>query len=250
MKKLTDIEGTVFTSNRFGDFVVTRYENSKSVSIKFIDTGYETETLLSHVREGKVQDNFSKTCYGVGYIGNTKTSKGGNHKESYSLWKDMLKRCYNLQYQNKRVSYKDCRVSDTFLSYEKFEDWCGKQVGFGKDGFRLDKDILIKGNKVYSPETCCFVPVELNGVLVNKSRARGDYPVGVSLNKSTGKFKARVSYSCHGKHLGVYDTPEEAFFVYKQAKEEYIKSLANKWKDQIDPRVYEALLNYEVEITD
>lgn len=51
-------------------------------------------------------------------------------------------------------------------------------------------------------------------------------------------------------HLGYFDTPEEAFYAYKPVKEAYIKALAEKWKDQIDTRAYEALMNWTIEITD
>lgn len=218
--------------------------------IKFLNTGWETVVSLASVREGCVQDNLARTCYNIGYIGDTKTCIDAKHKFSYVLWKDMLKRCYDKDYQNKRKSYLDCSVSEMFLCYADFEQWCNKQIGFDKKGFRLDKDILVKGNKIYSEDTCCFVPIELNGLLIKQEVCRGEYPIGVSINKSTGRFKARISYGCIGKHLGNYDTIEEAFLAYKIAKEDRIKVLANKWKDKIDPRAYEALMNYQVEITD
>lgn len=250
MGKFIDLTNSIFTSKRFGDIIVTKYVNSTTVHIKFINTGWESVVTLSSARKGCVQDNLAKTCYGVGHIGDTKTSFYANHKPSYSLWKDMLKRCYDSDYQSKRKSYKGCSVSETFLCYSDFEKWCNEQIGFGVYGFRLDKYILFKGNKIYSEDTCCFVPVELNGLLIRQESCRGEYPIGVSINKSTGKFKARIAYSCIGKHLGIYDTPEEAFLAYKQAKEDHIKVLADKWKDKIDPRAYEALMNYQVEITD
>ena len=126
----------------------------------------------------------------------------------------------------------------------------GKQIGFGNEGWHLDKDILVKGNKVYSPETCCFVPVELNSLLVNSRATRGEFPVGVYYDVSRSKFQSYIRMHGKRKHLGRFVTPEEAFYAYKQAKEAYIKEVAELYKDQIDIRVYEALMKYEVDIND
>ena len=119
-------------------------------------------------------------------------------------------------------------------------------------GWHLDKDVLIKGNKTYSPDTCCFVPIEIN-LLLNKNKTiRGDYPIGVSFDKSYNKFIAKLKKSKveKQKFLGRFNILEEAFQAYKTAKEGHIKEVADKWKDQIDSRVYEAMYNYQVEITD
>ena len=133
----------------------------------------------------------------------------------------------------------------------KFSKWCNEQIGFNfKDDkgkpFQLDKDILIKGNKIYSEETCAFVPQEVNLLFVKGEKSRGDYPIGVRFHKVSGMFRAMYN----NKLSEHFKTPEEAFCAYKEAKEAYIKEVANKWKDQIDQRVYEALMNYQVEITD
>ena len=113
----------------------------------------------------------------------------------------------------------------------------------------LDKDIIKKGNKVYSPNTCVFVPHSINTLFVKSNKVRGEYYIGVY--KNGNKFEAQLSKG-NGKQipLGLYDTPEEAFLTYKQAKEAYIKEVAEEYKGKIDPRAYEALMKYEVEITD
>ena len=133
--------------------------------------------------------------------------------------------------------------------------WCNKQIGFrsrdekGKV-FHLDKDILIKGNKIYSEDTCCFVPAEINSLFIKCDRSRGEYPLGVNYHKATRKFVAQISYRKTKTHLGLYDTVEDAFKAYKKSKEKLIKSLADKYMDVLDPRVYRAMVEYEVEIGD
>jgi hypothetical protein len=129
-------------------------------------------------------------------------------------------------------------------------------VGFNeKDNkgkaFALDKDILVKGNLVYSENTCCFIPREINNLLLTSKKLRGEFPMGVQRTKSSvERFIATLSKNGTPCRLGTYDTPEEAFTVYKAAKEDYIKEVAEKWRDKIDVRVYEALMNWSIEITD
>ena len=129
------------------------------------------------------------------------------------------------------------------------------QIGFGNDGngspFQLDKDLLVKGNKVYNEFTCVFIPREINQLLVKRTASRGEHLIGVCWNKANKAFVATVRKN-KGKreHLGCFNTEIEAFNAYKEAKEIYIKELAEKWKGQIDERAYNALMNYQVEITD
>ena len=113
----------------------------------------------------------------------------------------------------------------------------------------LDKDTLVKGNKIYSPETCIFVPQRINYLFLNSGGSRGLLPLGVyTVGK---KYASRTSKN--GKrsvYLGSFDTPEEAFLAYKTAKEAYIKEVADEYKDKIPKKLYDALYAYTVEITD
>ena len=169
-------------------------------------------------------------------------------KKEYSLWKSMLSRCYSASYQDRQPTYIGCTVSDNFKHYSYFYEWCVSQIGFKDIGYQLDKDLLIKGNKMYSESICIFIPRELNNLIENSKATRGMLPLGV--NKSRNKFKAECSVNGTTKYLGVFITPDEAFQTYKTFKENYIKELAEKYKDTIDPRAYQALINYEVSIDD
>ena len=117
---------------------------------------------------------------------------------------------------------------------------------------KLDKDILFKDNKIYSPETCCFVPTEINNLFEKSNRTRGDNPIGVSFNKASKKFESYFNADDKRVHLGKYNTPQEAFIQYKTAKEAYISKMAEEYysKGLIKENVYNAMLNYKVEITD
>ena len=163
----------------------------------------------------------------------------------------MLQRCYSDSYKKKRPTYIGCEVSDKFKSYEYFYEWCHSQVGFGNQDWHLDKDLLIKGNKVYNESTCVFLPKEINLLLIKRDNNRGEHLIGVCWHNASKAFVAQVSKN-NGKqeHLGLFKTETEAFNAYKHAKESFVKEQAEKWKGKIDDRAYNALLNYQVVITD
>lgn len=171
------------------------------------------------------------------------------NKHEYDVWLAMLNRCNNERLRHKNPSYKDCEIDEFFMCYENFYEWCNSQIGFS-ELFQLDKDLLVKGNKIYSPKNCVFVPNAINTAITNRSDLRGKYLIGVSYEKGRKKFVSRMSYFGKVKTLGRYETELEAFNAYKAAKEAYLKELAEIWKSKIDPRAYNALINYQVEITD
>ena len=247
-----DCVGKVCKSKSSGDFKILKYNDAKDVEIQFLKTGFEASATLGNIRNGKVKDRYSPSVFGVGITG-TKypTNEGGVNTKEYALWKNMLKRCYSDTCKKKQPTYEDCEVSENFKYYEYFYDWCQNQVGFGNQDWQLDKDLLIKGNKVYSEDSCVFMPQEINSLLVKCTASRGEHLIGVCWSKTNKAFRAMVRRN-KGKreHLGLFNTELEAFNAYKQAKEAFIKEQANKWKSQIDDRAYEALMNYTVEITD
>ena len=240
-------EGMVYASNNNGDVIVLEYQSAKEVVVKFINSGYTTTTEMNCVKQGTIKDITAPTLQGVGISGSgLKKGKDGKILKEYQTWRDMILRCYNEKLHKKHPTYIGCTTSENFNHYDYFKQWCSKQVGFGNEGFELDKDILVKGNKVYSEDTCCFVPREINSLFGNNKRNRGEYPIGVTYKEKDKLFCAVATTSKYSKHIGAFRTPEEAFQAYKQAKEAYIKEVANKWKDKIDQRVYEALINWEI----
>ena len=261
MKYLNDISykdcvGKVCKSKSSGDFKIVKYNDVRNVEIQFINTGYRKVAEMKEVRNGNIKDPYSPSVFGVGIVG-TKypSSKSGVQTKEYKLWCRMLVRCYSESFKKKQPTYEGCEVSDKFKSYEYFYEWCQKQIGFNNDGngnpFHLDKDLLIKGNKVYSEDSCVFMPKEINLLLTKREALRGKHLIGVSWKKANKAFVATVNKNKgNSKWLGYFKTELEAFNAYKQAKESFVKEQANKWKDKIDPRAYNALMNYTVEITD
>ena len=242
-------ERQVFSSTHSGDFKVVEYVNAHKVVVEFLFTGEKVIAQMRDILEGRVKDRMYPSVYGVGITGEKIPVAEGKRCKQRELWVRMLDRCYSEKYRLKSPSYVGCTVSDSFKYFPHFKDWCSNQIGFDVKGFALDKDILVKGNKLYSEETCCFVPQELNNLLTYKKATNNGLPISVSEKKS-GKFGVSFRKNSVTQNLGVFDTVEEAFYTYKQAKEDYIKVVANRWRDQIDPRVYDALMSYTVEITE
>ena len=257
MKYLNDISykdcvGKVFKSLNSGDFKILKYNDNRNVEVQFLKTGFKTVAQLGHIRSGKVKDLYSPSVFGVGIIGvKYPISEGGVLTKEYVLWCHMLERCYSDKSKKKRPTYKDCEASENFKSYEYFYEWCHSKIGFGNEGWHLDKDLLIKGNKIYSEDSCIFIPSEINSLLTKREASRGEYLIGVSRHKKDNAFVARVNKN-KGKreHLGYFKTEIEAFNAYKEAKESFIKEQAEKWKGKIDERAYNALINYTVNIDD
>ena len=262
MKYLNDVKAkdikssigtdTVYQSKNSGCFTITSYFDSYNIGIKFVNTGYETVARLGSIKNGKVKDRLSPSVYGIGVVGTKYPIRvGGVLAKEYELWKGMLKRCYSDIFKKKRPTYEGCEVSENFKYYEYFYEWCNNQVGFNNKDWQMDKDLLVKGNKVYSENTCVFIPSEINSLLINCTASRGKHLIGVYWSETANAFVARVSRNkgC-SEHLGLFNTEIEAFNAYKKAKESFIKEQANKWKSQIDERAYNALMSYEVSIND
>ena len=185
---------------------------------------------------------------GVGY------NSGGLHQVrangvdvlSYIAWSNMIKRCYKKERRARDKSYEGCTVSVEFHNYQEFAEWYTNHEFYGL-GYCIDKDILNENCKIYSPDTCCLVPTEINNLFVDRRGDRGSLPIGVNHHPKTGKFMARVSTNKGRTYLGLYKTPQEAHQAYVIAKEAYVKEVANKWRGRIDERVYEALMAWKSE---
>lgn len=176
----------------------------------------------------------------------------------YARWVGMKGRCTSgSRSQRLFPNYVGCTYNPEWVSFDNYMDWATKQVGFdcfddkGK-AYHLDKDLLFKGNKHYSPETCVFVPAALNTFLGSNAAKRGEYPIGVYFNQEKQKYKAeiRLHFDRKTRHLGYFQSIPEAFLAYKSAKEVLAKELALHYADKVDKRVIQVLNNFTVEIGD
>jgi hypothetical protein len=196
-----------------------------------------------------------KLVCGVGVNDKTFPAKvGGKLTREYALWSNMLNRCYSSSYHKLRPTYTGCSMSEAFKHFSYFHRWVNSQIGFqsmeGGGAWALDKDLLVKGNKLYSEDTCVFVPQSINLLLIKRDADRGVSPIGVCWSEKHGCYRASCRVGGLKQHIGLYQTAEAAFSAYKLVKENEIKKRAKDYHHLLDQRVFEALLKYEVEIDD
>lgn len=215
--------------------------------------GYDSEEIILNIMDYEVyfshrvkDDYYKPTVSGVGYWG---VPSVDIYSRTYITWSNMLRRCYNKKNCIRWPSYRNCTVYEDWKNYSVFKEWVENNFyQVGDERMELDKDILVKGNKVYGPDTCCFVPQSINVLFVKNDTNRGELPIGVT--KVNNGYQAIMSYFNKNIKIGTYDTPEEAFEKYKEYKEKFIKNIANRYKDRIPDKLYQAMMRWEVEITD
>lgn len=180
-------------------------------------------------------------------------SSGGKQQftQAYSIWNKLRQRTYGKNNSTilKSPTYMDCSLSRNFQDFQYFTSWCNTQIGYGVEGYHLDKDILVDGNRVYDENSCVFIPAKLNTFLCNSSRSRGIYPIGVSYEPNCNLFKSQISVDGRRVHLGLFRTVDEAFVCYKHHKEE----LGKDWHARlasgeytVDPRVISRMQSWVV----
>ena len=247
--------------NNFGSkMVITRYKTNKDIDIYFPEYDWTAKNAMyQNFKKGKIKCPYEPRVFSVGYIGEGeyKISENGKITKCYQTWQNMLQRCYDPKYHEKEPTYKYCEVCKEWHCYQNFAEWFyNNYYEIECERMGLDKDILNKGNKIYSPDNCIFVPHNINVLFTKRDKVRGDYPIGVHYHKASGKFQAKCNvYDFKEnkqklKHLGLYNNPQKAFESYKKFKEKHIKKVADYYKDLIPEKLYRAMYEYEVNIND
>jgi hypothetical protein len=244
--------GSIYSTNVCGDIKILKYINCHKVRVKFLTTGRKTYAAANNIRKGKVSDLYYPTVAGTGYLGEGPYAvmEGKKISRIYSLWRNMLIRCYD--HADLRLKPYDGVLVDTkWHNFQKFAADIETLRGYDKEGWDLDKDLLNPTSKEYSLRNCCFVPHTINATLLgvgcssNRSKpVNSRLPAGVVLTKS-GNFVARIMIDRKFKHLGTCDTPQEAHALYLIAKAARLKTLAKAFKTDLDPKVYRALVNWK-----
>ena len=252
MSKKIDRTGEIGFNTNGERMIIIRYGNCDDIDVEFDDGTVVQHRIYDHFKKGYIKNPFFPSLFGIGFIGIGKFKpfdENGKPTKCYNAWMGMYKRCYDMKYQDKHPTYKGCKVCKEWHNFQVFAEWYYSHF-YEIEGqiMNLDKDILYKGNKIYSADTCIFVPQFINKLFVKCDKARGKYPIGVT--KNGNNFLAKVTKDKEQICLGTYDTPEEAFLVYKKAKEQYIKEVAEEYKNKIPQKLYDAMIAYEVEIDD
>lgn len=201
---------------------------------------------------------YKSEYYNSGGVYKTRESPGNKKTKACQLWENIRNRCEYLPVKDeiRFGKYSDVDSCSEWKDFQNFAEWFNQVnlSGYFHEGWQLDKDLLIKGNKIYSPESCVFLPEGINKALQTKSRVRGELPIGLSYAKKK-KQNIVVAFVCKEPEYTVRaylpsSMIEEGFYIYKKAREKYIKHLADIYRDMLDPRAYEALMGYEVSMDD
>lgn len=159
----------------------------------------------------------------------------------YMTWGEMLRRVFDTKLHARYPTYIGTSVCDEWKYFMNFRAWMMAQDWRDK---QLDKDIIVPGNKHYSPETCVFVDRRINSLLLDNASSRGKYPIGVSYHKIAKKYRAMMKMNGNVRHLGLFDTPEEASLAYRKKKSRHVRHIALTQVD--DPRVRAGLLKHAI----
>jgi hypothetical protein len=237
---------------------IVLYNDCSNIIVEFQDKYKgKVHTSYQYFRLGEVRNPYHPNVFEIGITGNKHPAriKGRDTKE-YSLWHSLLQRCFDKKTKEKHQTYKDVTCCEDWLLFENFYEWLHNQENFDKwasgERWAIDKDILIKGNKTYSMDNCCLVPQNVNSLFLKSDKSRGDLPIGVTSLENGFVARCNNPITNRRDYIGYYDTPEKAFFAYKEYKEKLIKQVAELEyaKGNITKKCYDAMMNYEVEITD
>jgi hypothetical protein len=230
--------GLVSTTNEGYNITLIEYIKSEHVIVQF-KNGFKKRTSYDAFLKGIVRNPFHKTIYGIGFFGD------GIYKAQskvYQTWQDMMRRCYS----GESNCYIDCTVHEDWHNFQNFAKWFNINFDSTKHKkFQLDKDLLVKGNKVYGPDACCFVPGELN-TLLTKMNIKRDSNLPTGVRETDGRFESQITINNKTVSLGTYDTVEEASKRYKSEKQLRVQNLATKWKNYIDIKLYNVLMDIEI----
>ena len=232
---------------------IVQYNSYDDIVVEFQDENkYATSATYNNFKKSKIRNPYDREYYGVGFLGRAycKNEKFVDSL-SFKTWEWMLQRCYSDKALKRNPTYMPCYVCEEWHEYYNFKVWFEQNYYTIEDEImEIDKDILFKNNKIYSPETCIFLPHCINSIFCKTDAKRGKYPIGVSYHKRIGKFSSYCTINNQRIHLGYHNTSEDAFNTYKSFKEQYIKRIADKYRQRIPVKLYDALYKYTVEITD
>ena len=237
---------------------IIEYNHCRDMVVEFQDNFKgKVHVNYENFSSGKVRNPYLPSVYGVGITGNKYKIKINDKPiKEYLAWKTMLKRCFDFKYKESHPTYKDVTCCEQWLLFENFYEWLHKQSNFDKwhdnECWHLDKDILVKNNKIYSPKTCCLVSQNINLLFLKNQSRRGGLPIGVTKSEYGYFAKCRNPFTNKNESLGCYLTSEKAFESYKKTKEKHIKQMAQTEfnKGNITKECYDAMISYVVEITD
>lgn len=232
----------VYTTKSSGDVKVLEYLPDCKARVLFLDTGNDKQIVhLGNLRKGLVKDLMCPYVQGVGMIGigEHPCRIDGKLTKSYSFWAGMLDRIHRYSY----TAYEGVIIHKDWYNYQNFAEWCTNQYNYTQEGLNLDKDLFSNPHsKMYSESTCVLLPKEINIAMLGKKCTNTSGKQGVYFNNKRKKYCVDITRYGEKTKLGYYfNSVEDAYLVYKQAKESYIRELAEVYRHRLDDRTYNAL---------
>lgn len=226
---------------------IIEYNSYSDIIVQFQDEHKDiVHTQYSSFKAGEVKNYYYPSICGIGYLGKERLiAKNPEIRECYDVWRQMLNRCYNMNTQTKHKSYKDCYVCEEWHNFSNFKEWYYKHKYKCNSNYRLelDKDILVKNNKIYSPDTCILVPNCINGFFISLNKPR----IKEIKNKhKQNKFQLMISIHNNSKFFGTYNTKSEAEEKYYVFKKQILIDLCNECKSFMPDEIYKLLINYNI----
>ena len=192
--------------------------------------------------------------YGKGIYekGKHRAKIGQKHTKEYLVWRAMISRCYNPMYLDKHPTYEKCEVCEKWLYFQKFCEWFEKNYyEISGEIIDLDKDfksILFAKNdiKVYSPNTCMFIPQQINKTITFQRNKKTILPTGVKATQNKDIYSVSIcskglDSKSKERYIGRFNSMSEAFSEYVKAKEKYLDELLLTYEHKIPNDVFDII---------
>lgn len=232
--------------NSFGTLMrIIEYKNTSNITVEFQDEyKFRKKTTYSNFKMGTVKNPYDKTIFGIACLGDGKYGTGKNSRgkrDTYLNWIAMLQRCYVDMDGKYPAYYGIATVCDAWLNYQNFAEWYeNNYYEIPNERLHIDKDILYKGNKIYSPETCMLIPQTINEVFRENSKKAKDK----DLPETIRRYREKYTVSFRGRKIGTYKTVDECLKKYNHEKSFYIKDMVRHYGKLLPDNVIHALLTW------
>lgn len=234
--------GDVFTNKDNETYKVIQIDSYKKVYVEFKD-GTVLQVTSLHAAAG-VRNYNSKTVFNVGYTGYGEYSKT-THEKLYSKWASMICRGYSEKYKAKKPTYKDVSVCSDWHNFQNFAKWAVNRDDYLEE-WEIDKDILIASNRIYSPESCCFVPRIIN-CAIRSSALKDKTKIPFRISGGQKQYKVFITLDNSVKKALYFKDIEQAHSAVVEFKTKRVKELAEQFKQQLNSEVYLKLSNFVFE---
>ncbi len=246
LEKKASYEGKLYKINNGKDLIfIEEYVSYKEVYITFEGDVRRIKTNIHAINVNKsVKNIYKPSVCGVGIVGDMKVKNNGTHYKFYSVWASMLKRCYSSKVLAVRPNYKNVTVCEEWKTLSNFKKWFDKNY---IEGYVLDKDLKVFNSSIYSPDTCAFIPNEVNVFLNSNKSVRGASKYcGIFFDKRDKKYYPRISCTIKEVPSKGFYVKEDAIEYYKRYKTLRLKTLLDTYKETLDNTVMENLKNCNI----